>query len=83
VKRLLLLISRGKQQLLSRKSLTAREALGKRAVGLCKPGRLLRDGMVAVPLREFDGLAASIAEVVQFGSSGFAASDGLDVEYVG
>lgn len=39
--------------------------------------------MVAVALRESDGLSGSFSEVIKFCSSGFSASNGFYVEYVG
>ena len=39
--------------------------------------------MVAVPLSESDGLAASLTQIMQLGTPCFAASDRLDIENVG
>ncbi len=39
--------------------------------------------MVAVPLREAYGLSGAFSEVIEFGSSGFSASNGFNVEDVG
>ena len=39
--------------------------------------------MRAVPLGQLDGLARSASQVIKLGASGLAASDRLDIEYVG
>ena len=39
--------------------------------------------MVAVPLGELDGLAGPVTQIIEFGPSGFAASNRLDIEDVG
>jgi hypothetical protein len=39
-------------------------------------------GMVAVPLGELDGLAGPIAQIIELGPPGLAASDRLDIEDV-
>lgn len=38
--------------------------------------------MVAVPLGELDGLAASVAQIIELGSPGLTASDRLDIDDV-
>ena len=39
--------------------------------------------MVAVPLGELDGLAASVTQIIELGPPGLAASDRLDIDDVG
>jgi len=39
--------------------------------------------VVAVPLGEFDGLARPVAQVIELGAPGFAASNRLDIEHIG
>ena len=40
-------------------------------------------GVVAVPLGELDGLAGSVAQVIELGPPCFAASNRLDIENIG
>ncbi len=81
----------GKALDLSLISITARKAHSINAIGLCGRAKclssllscLLCDGVVAVALCELDSLAGSVAEVIEFGPSGFAASHGLNAQHVG
>jgi hypothetical protein len=43
---------------------------------------LFRDGVLAVPLAELDGLAGPVAQVIELGPPFFAAADRLDVDDV-
>jgi hypothetical protein len=40
-------------------------------------------GVVAVPLGELDGLAGPVAQIIELGPPGLAASNRLDIEHVG
>jgi hypothetical protein len=44
---------------------------------------LFRDGVVAVPLSELDGLAGPVTQIIELGPPGFAASNRPDIEDVG